>query len=82
VPPAGVVASSGGNHGAAVAYAAQQLGQPATIIVPSVASPAKQQRIRDYGARLVVGGERYAGALAASEAWQAKSGALPIHAYD
>jgi threonine dehydratase len=82
VPPAGVVAASGGNHGAAVAYAAQRLGVPATIFVPSVASTAKQQRIRDYGARLVVGGERYADALEASEAWQAEVGALPIHAYD
>ena len=82
VPSAGVVAASGGNHGAAVAYAAQRLGMPAAIFVPSVASPAKQQRIRDYGARLMVGGERYADALEASEAWQAQAGALPIHAYD
>ncbi len=82
VPPAGVVAASGGNHGAAVAYAAQKLGVPATIFVPSVASAAKQQRIRDYGAKLVVGGALYADALAASEDWQAQSGALAIHAYD
>jgi threonine dehydratase len=81
-PPAGVVAASGGNHGAAVAYAAMRLGLPAKIFVPAVASPAKQQRIRDYGAELVVGGERYADALAASEAWAAESGALQVHAYD
>jgi threonine dehydratase len=81
-PAAGVVAASGGNHGAAVAYAAMKLGMPARIFVPAVASPAKQQRIRDYGADLVVGGERYADALAASEAWAAKSGALQVHAYD
>lgn len=82
VPPAGVVAASGGNHGAAVAYAAQTLGLPARIYVPSIAAPMKIARIRDYGADLVVGGERYADALAASEAWQAQSGALPVHAYD
>jgi threonine dehydratase len=82
VPPAGVVAASGGNHGAAVAYAARTLGLPAKIFVPAISSPAKIQRIRDYGADLVVGGERYADALAASEAWAAKSGALPVHAYD
>ena len=82
VPPAGVVAASGGNHGAAVAYAAMRLGVPAKIFVPSVSSPAKVQRIRDYGADLVVGGERYADALAASEAWVARSGALPVHAFD
>ena len=82
VPPAGVVAASGGNHGAAVAYAAMRLGLPAHIFVPTVASPAKLERIRGYGARLVVTGDRYADALAASEEWAAQSGALPIHAYE
>lgn len=82
VPDAGVVAASGGNHGAAVAFAAMKLGQPATIFVPSVASRAKMERIRGYGAELVVAGDRYADALAASEEWAAQSGALPIHAYD
>ena len=67
VPAAGVVAASGGNHGAAVAYAAMKLGVPATIFVPSVSSPAKIERIRGYGADLVIEGDRYADALAASE---------------
>ncbi len=79
---AGVVAASGGNHGAAVAYAAMRLGVPARIFVPSVASPEKVERIRRYGAELVVTGERYADALAASEEWVLASGALPVHAYD
>jgi threonine dehydratase len=82
VPPAGVVAASGGNHGAAVAYAAMRLGKPARIFVPAVASPAKIERIRGYGAHLVVSGERYADALAASEQWAARSGAMPVHAYE
>ena len=82
VPPAGVVAASGGNHGAAVAYAAQKLGRPARIYVPTVSSPAKIERIRSYGADLVIVGERYADALAASEAWAADRGALQIHAFD
>jgi threonine dehydratase len=82
VPAAGVVAASGGNHGAAVAYAAQKLGKPARIYVPSVSSPAKIERIRSYGAELVVEGERYADALALSEKWAAESGALQVHAYD
>jgi threonine dehydratase len=82
VPAAGVVAASGGNHGAAVAYAAHKLGKPARIYVPTVASPAKIERIRSYGAELVVTGERYADALAASEKWAADSGAMQIHAYD
>lgn len=82
VPPAGVVAASGGNHGAAVAYAARKLGIAARIFVPTVSSQAKIARIRDYGAELEVTGERYADALAASEAWMAQSGALPVHAFD
>ncbi|HLI13680.1 MAG TPA: threonine/serine dehydratase [Alphaproteobacteria bacterium] len=82
VPPAGVVAASGGNHGAAVAYAAMRLGVPAKIFVPGISSPAKIRRIRDYGADLIVGGERYADALAASESWARQSGALPVHAFD
>ena len=82
VPEAGVVAASGGNHGAAVAFAAMKLGKRATIFVPSVASKAKLDRIRGYGAELVIAGDRYADSLEASEAWTAESGALPIHAYE
>ncbi len=82
IPQAGVVAASGGNHGAAVAYAAMRLGIPAKIFVPTVSSAAKIDRIRGYGGDLVVGGERYADALAASEAWGRQSGALPVHAFD
>lgn len=82
VPAVGVVAASGGNHGAAVAYAAQRLGVPACIFVPGITSPAKTERIRSYGATLVVAGERYADALAASEAHVTETGAMPIHAFD
>ena len=81
-PAAGVVAASGGNHGAAVAFAAMRLGIKAAIFVPKVASPAKLDRIRSYGAELVVTGEVYAESLAASEARIAETGALAIHAYD
>ncbi len=82
IPTAGVVAASGGNHGAAVAYAAMTLGIPAKIFVPTISSPAKIARIRSYRADLVVTGERYADALAASETWAAQSGALSVHAFD
>src|ERR1041384_4640946 len=82
VPPVGVVAASGGNHGAAVAFAAMKLGKPATIFVPSVASPATLDRSRGYGAELVITGDRYAESLEASHAWTTQSGALPIHAYE
>ena len=82
IPKAGVVAASGGNHGAAVAFAAMTLRMPATIFVPTVASPAKIADIRSYGGRLVIGGDRYADALDASERWAAESGAMKIHAFD
>src|SRR5215469_11464388 len=82
IPTAGVVAASGGNHGAAVAYAAGKLGIPARIFVPTVSSAAKVDKIRSFGATLVIGGDRYADALAASEQWARESGALQIHAFD
>jgi threonine dehydratase len=82
IPAAGVAAASGGNHGAAVAYAAMKMRHPATIFVPSVASAAKIEQIRGYGARLEIAGERYHDALVASERWVESSGAAAIHAYD
>ena len=89
VPPAGVVAASGGNHGVAVAYAASRVGSggkqsgvPAKIFVPTVSAPAKMERIRQLGAELVVTGERYADALAAAQAWAESSGAMSVHAFD
>lgn len=82
IPESGVIAASGGNHGAAVAYAAKTLGVPARIFVPRISSPAKIDRIRSYGAELVIGGDFYGDALAASEKWAEESGALPIHAFD
>ncbi len=82
VPAAGVVAASGGNHGAAVAYAASALGHPANIFVPEISSPAKINLIKSCGAEVHVTGARYADALAASEAFQASSGAMTIHAYN
>jgi threonine dehydratase len=82
VPDSGVVAASGGNHGAAVAYAATRLGKTARIFVPTVASPAKIDLIRGYGAQLIITGESYADALAKSQEWISRYGGLPIHAYD
>jgi threonine dehydratase len=82
VPAAGVVAASGGNHGVAVAYAANRRGVPARIFVPTVSAPAKVERIRQLGAELVVTGDRYADALAAAQDWVATSGAMSVHAFD
>lgn len=82
VPTAGVAAASGGNHGAAVAYAAMKLGVPANIFVPEISAPVKIARIRDYGATVHVGGARYQDALEASQRFIAATGAVAIHAYD
>ncbi len=81
-PTAGVTAASGGNHGLAVAWAAARRGLKAKIFVPAIASTAKVARIKATGAEVVVEGENYAAALALSEAWQAETGALALHAYD
>ncbi len=82
VPVAGIAAASGGNHGAAVADAAQQLGYRATIFVPEVSSPVKIARIQSYGADTRVGGARYADALERCESFIVRCGALSVHAYD
>jgi threonine dehydratase len=82
VPAAGVVAASGGNHGAAVAFAARRLGVRAKIFVPNVSSPAKTSRIRAYGADLTITGDIYDEALAGAAAWAAATGALAAHAFD
>lgn len=82
VPKAGVVAASGGNHGAAVAYAARALGHPARIFVPEMAGPAKIALIRRTGAELSVVPGEYANALEAARAFENESGAMQVHAYD
>jgi threonine dehydratase len=82
VPAAGVAAASGGNHGAAVAYAARELGVQARIFVPEISSPAKVAVIRSHGAEVVIGGARYADAQGACDHYVAETGALRIHPFD
>ena len=82
VPAAGVIAASGGNHGAAVAYAAKTLGHTAEIFVPTIAAPQKLARLEQYGATTFQTGDNYAETLAACEARQAETGAVGVHAYD
>ena len=82
IADAGVVAASGGNHGAAVAWAAQRFGHAANIFVPTISAPAKVERLRSYGAIVHQVGQVYAESLAASLEWQAQTGATSIHAYD
>ena len=82
VPEAGVVAASGGNHGAAVAFAARALGHRATVFVPEIAGPSKIALIREAGATLEVVPGAYADALERALAHEAETGAMPVHAYD
>ena len=81
-PPSAVIAASGGNHGAAVAYAARALGIRAEIFVPGPTPAAKVARIASYGAQVVQGGDAYSDALEASRIRQIETGALEVHAYD
>ena len=82
VPEAGVIAASGGNHGAAVAYAARALGHKAEIFVPTIASPAKVARLKSYGATVHQVGDVYVEAREASDRRAAETGALKVHAYE
>src|SRR5438270_1924823 len=79
---AGVIAASGGNHGAAVAYAAHKLGHRAEIFVPLITPKNKVDRLRQYGAAVNLIGNNYAEALAASRERAEQTGAVAIHAYD
>ncbi len=81
-PAVGVAAASGGNHGAAVAYAAQQFGVKARIFVPEISSPAKVEAIRRFGADIVIGGPTYYEAFEACSAYVAQSGAMMVSAFD
>jgi threonine dehydratase len=82
IPDAGVTAASGGNHGAAVAFAARRLGVKARIFVPSISSPVKVEKIRKLGAEIVIQGERYYDAAALCETYARESGAFNVHPYD
>jgi len=82
IEKAGVIAASGGNHGAAVAYAAYKLGHSAEIFVPIITPKNKVDRLRQYDASITVTGNNYAEALAASRERAAQTGAVAIHAYD
>ena len=82
VPSVGVAAASGGNHGAAVAFAARALGHPARIFVPDWADPVKAERIRGFGAEVVAVPGSFEKTLAALEAFVAETGALAVHPFD
>ncbi len=81
LPAAGVAAASGGNHGAAVAFAARARGVKATIFVPEISPPPKIEAIRRFGAEVVIGGAQYDDAQAACDRFVAETGALKIHPF-
>ena len=82
VPPAGVIAASGGNFGSAVAYAARATGVPAEVFIPSTSPQAKVSRVRGYGAGVMIIEGYYAEAQAALAARQRETGALLMHPFD
>jgi threonine dehydratase len=82
IPASGVIVASGGNAGIATAAAAQALGVKCEVFVPTVSSAAKQAKLRELGAQVVVTGDVYAQALEACLARQKITGALMTHAYD
>jgi threonine dehydratase len=82
IPASGVIVASGGNAGIATAAAARALGVRCEVFVPTVSSPAKQAKLRELGADVVVTGAVYAEALEACLARQQQTGALMTHAYD
>ena len=82
VPKVGLVAASGGNHGAAVAWAAARLGYKARIYVPEIAGPAKITLIKNLGADLVVVPGAYSNALEQALQYEAETNAAQIHAFD
>lgn len=79
---AGVVAASGGNHGAAVAYAAGVLGIPARIFLPEFTVPVKVERVQGFGASTEIIGVDFTQTVAAAQAYADRTGALTVHAYD
>ncbi len=79
----GVVTASAGNHGLAVAFAAQVYGGiPATVFVPETAAPNKIRALEAWGVRCERKGRSYSEAHAAAMAFAASTGACYIHAYE
>jgi threonine dehydratase len=78
----GVIAMSAGNHAQAVAYHAQRLGIPATIVMPVTTPFVKIAATRSYGAEVVLHGETVAEAQSRCEQIQSQRGLLLVHPYD
>jgi threonine dehydratase len=79
---AGVVAASGGNHGAAIAYAARAAGVPANIFVPTISAPAKVAKLRSYGATVHQVGAVFAEAFGSAVKFLDLNDGLMAHPYN
>lgn len=79
---AGLTIASGGNAGLACAWAARANSVPARVFLPETAPAVKVDRLRGYGAEVVLTGSEHADAAAACQEYAAQSGALQSHAYD
>lgn len=82
IPAAGLIAASGGNHGAALSYVGGTLGIPTEIFMPSTSPDVKRRTIERFGATVRVIEGYYDDAQAAADARRAETGALEIHPYD
>ena len=82
LPAAGIIAASGGNHGAAVAYVGAALAVPTEIFIPSTSPDIKRTNVERFGATVRVIEGFYDDAQAAANERQAESGAVMIHPYD
>lgn len=82
LPKAGLIAASGGNHGAALSFVGQQLGLPVEIYMPSTSPDIKRANIERFGAAVTVIDGYFDDAQRAVEQRQAETGALMVHPYD
>lgn len=78
----GVIAMSAGNHAQGVAYHAQRLGIPATIVMPNNTPFVKVQHTRNFGARVVLEGETLSEATDHAHMLQERDNLVFIHPFD
>jgi threonine dehydratase len=82
LPAAGLIAASGGNHGAALSFVGRELGLPVEIFMPSTSPAIKRANIERFGAEVTVVEGYYDDAQRAAEQRQSETGATMIHPYD
>ena len=78
----GLISSSAGNHAQGVAYAAQQLGVKATLVMPKTTPLIKVEATRSYGAQIVLSGDCYDEAYAEALRLQKEHQYLFVHPFN